>query len=163
MHIHLSDATTRRRDDRLDECFALVEAARNDPHPAPVDQLEHALQTATRALRAGAGHDLILAALMHDIGRPIDRDGHGPAAAALLEPLVPPHIVAIVAAHEVFSWRHVPREYGLDPDARDRFRGEAWFDAAEIFVDQWDRFAFSRGECGLPLVFFNGFFRARRS
>ena len=34
-----------------------------------VDQLGHALQTATRAERAGADPELVVAALMHDVGK----------------------------------------------------------------------------------------------
>src|SRR5687767_13799413 len=34
-----------------------------------IDQLGHALQTATRAERAGADAELIVAALMHDVGK----------------------------------------------------------------------------------------------
>jgi predicted HD phosphohydrolase len=33
-----------------------------------VNQLEHSLQTATRAVHAGANEELIVAALCHDIG-----------------------------------------------------------------------------------------------
>ena len=35
----------------------------------PVDELDHALQTAAPALDAGADRDLVLAALLHDCGR----------------------------------------------------------------------------------------------
>src|SRR5688500_8349399 len=53
-----------------------------------VDQLTHALQTATRAQRAGADEDIVVAALCHDIGKAISEPNHPAIAAALLKPYV---------------------------------------------------------------------------
>src|SRR6188472_2145459 len=53
-----------------------------------VNQLTHALQTATRAERAGADDDVVVAALCHDIGKAISEPNHPAVAAALLAPYV---------------------------------------------------------------------------
>jgi phosphonate degradation associated HDIG domain protein len=42
-----------------------------------VTQLQHALQCARLAEQAGAGDELIVAALLHDLGHLIQRDAHG--------------------------------------------------------------------------------------
>jgi predicted HD phosphohydrolase len=74
----------------------------------PVDQLEHALQCASLARSAGAGPELVVAALLHDIARapavagiPYDgpREHHGEAAARWLEPRVGPRIAWLAEAH----------------------------------------------------------------
>ncbi|CAN5851772.1 hypothetical protein BH18ACI4_BH18ACI4_23140 [soil metagenome] len=46
-----------------------------------VNQFHHSLQTATRALRAGASEELIVAALCHDIGTAISIENHSAIAA----------------------------------------------------------------------------------
>jgi phosphonate degradation associated HDIG domain protein len=44
----------------------------------PVNQIEHALQTAMRAEDDGAGHALITAALLHDLGHLLNDQGESP-------------------------------------------------------------------------------------
>lgn len=53
-----------------------------------VDQLTHALQTATRAERDGASEEMIVAALCHDIGKVISVENHPAIAAEILKPYV---------------------------------------------------------------------------
>jgi len=49
-----------------------------------VDQLQHGLQTATRAVRDSASEELIVAALCHDIGKVISVENHPAIAAEIL-------------------------------------------------------------------------------
>jgi predicted HD phosphohydrolase len=77
-----------------------------------VTQLDHALQCASLARAAGATDQLVVAALLHDIGHllelerndgeigdlGVDRD-HESVAARALAPLFPPDVVAPVALH----------------------------------------------------------------
>ena len=46
-----------------------------------VDQLSHALQTATRAERAGADEQVVVAALMHDVGKLVGDENHDAVSA----------------------------------------------------------------------------------
>jgi phosphonate degradation associated HDIG domain protein len=46
----------------------------------PVTQLEHALQSATLAQQAGAGIELVCAALLHDLGHLVNDKGDTPTA-----------------------------------------------------------------------------------
>src|SRR6266700_2358675 len=50
-----------------------------------VNQLEHSLQTATRAVRAGASEELVVAALCHDVGKVISWENHPAIAAEILK------------------------------------------------------------------------------
>src|SRR5450755_932223 len=49
---------------------------RNDHGGFPVDRLEHSLQTATRAERAGRDDEYVLCALIHDIGDTLSPFNH---------------------------------------------------------------------------------------
>lgn len=70
-----------------------------------VDELDHALQCATNALRAGAAPDLITAALLHDVGRAPAVYGsypgtpHERAGALWLGPRASEKVAWLVEAH----------------------------------------------------------------
>ena len=51
-----------------------------------VDQLQHALQTATRAERDGADEQVIVASLLHDMGKLISVRNHPKIAAEIARP-----------------------------------------------------------------------------
>ena len=53
-----------------------------------VDRLEHSLQCASRAYRDGAEEELVVAALLHDIGDLLSPFNHSELAAAVLRPYV---------------------------------------------------------------------------
>ena len=52
-----------------------------------ISRLEHSLQTASRAKRDGADEEMIVAALLHDIGDEIAPLNHSELAASVLKPL----------------------------------------------------------------------------
>ena len=53
-----------------------------------VTRLEHSLQSATHALRANEPTEMVVAALLHDIGDELAPHSHSEFAAAVLRPLV---------------------------------------------------------------------------
>ena len=53
-----------------------------------IDRLEHSLQSATRAHRDGADEEMVVAALLHDIGDLLSPFNHSELAAAVLRPYV---------------------------------------------------------------------------
>ena len=53
-----------------------------------VSRLEHSLQTATRAEQGGAGKELIVAALIHDICDDLAPENHSQMAAGIIRPYV---------------------------------------------------------------------------
>ena len=54
----------------------------------PVSRLEHSLQAATRALNDGADNELIVAALIHDVGDDLAPYNHAEIAAGIIRPYV---------------------------------------------------------------------------
>jgi predicted HD phosphohydrolase len=119
-----------------------------------ISELAHALQVATRAERAGADDELVLAALLHDVGKVFGDAGHGPIAAALLEPHVRSDVVNVVRHHSAFTARHWGRVAPGGPDPRDQFADESWFGLANSFVDDWDMASFDAAYDSEPLAHF---------
>lgn len=116
-----------------------------------VDQLHHALQTATMAKRAGASEEMQLCALMHDVGKVVSVANHPAIAAEILRPYVSEDAYQIVRTHQDFQGKHYYALLGKDPNARDQYREKPWFAAAEQFTDEWDQAAFDPSYDVIPL------------
>jgi predicted HD phosphohydrolase len=126
-----------------------------------ISELAHACQMATRAERAGADEEVVLAALLHDLGKVFGDAGHAEVSAAVLAPHVRPDVVEVVRHHPAFTARHWDEVPEGGPDPRDRFAGERWFDLACRFVDEWDMCSFDAGYDSLPLSHFEPLVRRR--
>jgi predicted HD phosphohydrolase len=107
-----------------------------------VDQMQHALQTATRAERDGANEEVIVASLLHDVGKLISVPNHPKIAAEILKPYVHYDVYCMVSYHQDFQGRYYYEHLGMDPNLRDQHRGQPWYELAEKFADQWDQKAF---------------------
>ena len=118
------------------------------------DQLTHALQTATRAERAGASDEVVVAALCHDVGKAISVPNHPAIAAAILEPYVSPEVHFMIAAHQDFQGKHYYEHFGMNPDARAKHDGHPAYELAKQFADEWDQKAFDPNYDTLPLEHF---------
>lgn len=116
-----------------------------------INQLDHALQTATRAARDGASEEMIVAALCHDIGKVISIENHPAIAAEILKPYVSHDTYEIIRTHQDFQGRHYYALMGKDPDARRQYAGETWYEAACVFTDGWDQASFDPEYDTLPL------------
>ena len=119
-----------------------------------VDQLEHSLQTATRAERGGEDDEMVVAALCHDVGKAISVPNHPGIAAEILRPYVPDDVYHVIRTHQDFQGRHYYHHFGGDPDAREKYRGEPWFSIGERFADVYDQTAFDPDYDTLPLEHF---------
>lgn len=120
----------------------------------PVDRLEHCLQTATRAHRAGKDDAYVVMALLHDIGDTLGAYNHPDIAAAILKPFVSEELLWIVQNHGIFQGNNFFHHLGLDRNMRDQFRDHPWYDAAVEFIDAFDCPAFDPDYDSLPLEFF---------
>jgi predicted HD phosphohydrolase len=107
-----------------------------------VSRLQHSLQTATRAERDGADIELIVAAVIHDIGDDLAPENHAQLAASIIRPYVRPEVTWIVNMHGVFQLKYFGQWIGADPDAREEYRGHQWFDTCEHFCEKWDQTSF---------------------
>ncbi|MGB1911580.1 MAG: HD domain-containing protein [Candidatus Puniceispirillaceae bacterium] len=125
-----------------------------------VTRLEHSLQTATRAEKDGADDELIVAALIHDIGDDLAPENHSQMAAAIIRPYVREQVTWILEMHGIFQMVYYADKLGLNPDERERYRGHKWFDDAEQFCRDWDQLSFDPDYPTLPLSHFKDRVRA---
>ncbi len=119
-----------------------------------VSRLEHSLQCATRAQRAGADEELIVGALLHDIGDELAPYNHAAVAAAVIRPYVREEVTWIVAQHGLMQTYYYAHHQGGDRNMRDTLRGHRWFDAAAAFCEHWDQASFDPDYDSQPLEAF---------
>jgi len=120
-----------------------------------VDRLEHSLQTATRADRAGRDDEYVFCALIHDIGDLLGSLNHADVAAAIIKPFVSEQNHWMVEKHAIFQGYYFFHHLGLDRDMREQFRGHEWFDYTAEFCQEYDQPAFDPGYDTLPLEHFD--------
>ena len=107
-----------------------------------ISRLEHSLQSATRARRAGADIDWVVAALLHDIGDELAPYNHSELAASILQPYVRAEVHWVVQHHGVFQSYYYARHFGADPNERDRFGDNPWSEICKQFCAEWDQNSF---------------------
>ena len=119
-----------------------------------VSRLEHWLQSATRAHRAGETEEVGVAALVHDIGDMIAPFSHSELAAAVLRPFVSEKTYWIVKHHGLFQMYYFAHHLGGDRNGRDRYRDHQWYDDAIRFCELYDQNCFDPDYGSEPLAFF---------
>ena len=111
----------------------------------PVTRLEHSLQVATRADAAGADEELVLGALIHDIGDELAPYNHA-------------EVTWIVEQHGLFQTYYYVHHLGGDRLMRERLKGHPWYDACVAFCD-WDQASFDPDYATRPLEHFEPLLR----
>jgi predicted HD phosphohydrolase len=143
-----------------DRVLALLESLADVVDGFAVDQLTHSLQTATRAERAGADDELVVASLCHDIGKAVSVPNHPRIAAEILRPYVRAEVTEAILYHQDFQGRHYFHHFDMDPNLRENYRGEPWYALAERFADDWDQTSFDPDYPTEPLAHFEPKVRA---
>ena len=87
-----------------------------------VSRLEHSLQSATRALHAGESEEMIVAALLHDIGDELAPMNHSEYAATILKPYVSEKTHWIIQKHGEFQMYYYAHHLGENKNQRDNIR-----------------------------------------
>ena len=119
-----------------------------------VDRLEHSLQSATRAYHDGADEEMVVAALLHDVGDLLAPHNHSELAAAVLRPYVSEKTYWVVRQHGLFQTYYYAHHTGGDRNARDRYIDHPWYQDAVDFCQRWDQASFDPDYASLPLEFF---------
>jgi predicted HD phosphohydrolase len=119
-----------------------------------ISRLDHSLQAATRAHRAGEDEETVVCVLLHDIGDYLAPANHSEAAAAVLRPYVSDKNYWIVKHHGVFQGFYYFHHVGMDPDARDRWKDHPYYQATVDFCENYDQASFDPDYDSLPLEFF---------
>ena len=107
-----------------------------------VSRLGHSLQTATRAEADGADIDMIVGALIHDIGDELAPDNHSQFAASIIRPYVRAEVTWVVEMHGLFQLYYFGHFRGIDRNSRDAYRDHPWYQSCADFCANWDQASF---------------------
>ncbi len=125
-----------------DRIVSHLKKLRNSFGGYKIDRLEHSLQVATRAFRDSADEEMVVAALLHDIGDLLAPHNHSEVAAAILKPYVSKRTYWVIKHHGQFQAYYYAHHLGGDRNARERYRGHPYFQDAVDFCHHWDQPSF---------------------
>jgi len=124
-----------------------------------INRLEHCLQGATRAHRAGESAEMIISVLLHDIGDELATYSHSEMAAAVLRPFVSEKMYWIVKHHGVFQMYYYAHHCGGNRNAREQFSDNPWYQEAIDFCHNYDQNCFDPDYTSESLEFFEPMLR----
>jgi predicted HD phosphohydrolase len=119
-----------------------------------LSRLEHSLQSATRAEADGADIDMVVAALLHDIGDELAPENHSQFAASILKPFVRPEVTWVIEMHGLFQMQYYAHHYGRDDKGHLAYKDHPWFEACQRFCELYDQAAFDPAYPTKPLSYF---------
>jgi predicted HD phosphohydrolase len=116
-----------------------------------ITRLEHSLQTATRALKDKASEEMIVAALLHDIGDELAPLNHAEYAATVLKPYVSEKTHWIIEKHGEFQMYYYGHHLGKDRNLRDKYKNHKYYNDTLNFCEKWDQASFDPNYDSLKL------------
>ena len=119
-----------------------------------ISRLQLSLQSATRAYKNGESEEMVVAALLHDIGDELAPMNHSEYAAAILKPYVSERTHWIVEKHGEFQMFYYAHHLGGDKNKRDKYKGHKYYQATIDFCEKYDQNSFDPNYKSLPLDFF---------
>ena len=119
-----------------------------------ISRLEHSLQSASRAEDDGADIDMVVAALLHDIGDVLAPDNHSQMAAAIIRPYVRAEVTWVVEMHGLFQMQFYAHHLGKPNDGHLAYAQHPWFDSCQRFCAVYDQTAFDPAYPSRPLAHF---------
>ncbi|MCW3782113.1 HD domain-containing protein [Defluviimonas salinarum] len=140
----------------------LLDAIRSldeDWTPYPINRYQHCLQSATRAYEDGADEEIVVAALIHDVGDILSPYNHGELAAAIAKPYMSEKACWILKHHCVFQGYYYNHHLGGDRNAREKYRDSPYYDDCAYFCHTYDQCAFDPAYPTRPLEFFEPMLR----
>lgn len=108
----------------------------------PVDRKTHSLQAATRALRDGRDEEYVVVTLLHDIGEALGPLNHGEVIAAILKPFIGEANRWMLEHHPLFQTYYYGGSVGIDPNGREAYRDNPYFEHTAEFCALYDEVSF---------------------
>ena len=116
-----------------------------------ITRLEHSLQTATRAFNDKADEEMVVAALLHDIGDELAPLNHSEYAASVLKPYVSKKTHWIIQKHGEFQNYYYAHHLGNDRNLRDKYKNHEFYQDTLSFCENWDQASFDPNYKSLKL------------
>ena len=124
-----------------------------------VSRLEHSLQSATRALKADEDEEMVVAALLHDIGDELAPMNHSEYAASILKPYVSEKTHWIIEKHGEFQAYYYAHHLGGNRNKRDKYKDHKYYNDCLKFCEKWDQNSFDPNYKSLTLKDFEPLIR----
>ena len=137
-----------------DRILQALENLENTLSGYQVSRLEHSLQSATRAEADGADEEMIVAALIHDLGDDLAPHNHSQYAASILRPYVRPEVTWVINQHGLFQNFYYAHHLGGDPNEREYLKDHPWYQSCVDFCEKWDQSSFDPDYPTKPLSYF---------
>ena len=119
-----------------------------------VSRLEHSLQSASRAHNNGESEEMVVAALLHDIGDELAPMNHSEYAASILKPYVTEKTHWIIEKHGEFQMFYYAHHLGGDRNKRDKYKGHKYYQDTIDFCEKYDQNSFDPNYKSYTLDFF---------
>ncbi|MGI9462028.1 MAG: HD domain-containing protein [Alphaproteobacteria bacterium] len=107
-----------------------------------ITRLDHALQSATRAVNDAADDDWVVATLLHDIGDGLAPQNHDRFAAEIIRPFVREEISWTIEHHGLFQMVYYAHHYGWQCYERDKYKNHPYYQTCVDFCERWDQSSF---------------------
>lgn len=107
-----------------------------------VSRLQHSLQAAARAEADGADEEMVVGALIHDLGDELAPYNHSQYAASIIRPYVRGEVTWVLHHHGLFQNFYYVHHFGGDRNERDRYRDHPCYQACVDFCERWDQASF---------------------
>ena len=135
--------------------LALLKSQRDDPSSDgwPINNYQHSLQCASRALRNDEGDEFVVCALFHDIGQELDPLGHDKIAGALLKPFVSAEHHWMIENHQAFQL-YFRTHSRFNTQAIEQFKDHPFFEKTLYFCEHYDQNCFDPNYDNLPIETF---------
>ena len=150
-YLLLSKHEKKFADDTADRILKFISGLTKTLDGYQVNRLEHSLQTATRALNDKASEEMIVAALLHDIGDELAPLNHSEYAAAVLKPYVSEKTHWIVEKHGEFQMYYYAHHLGGNKNQRDKYKEHKYYKDTVDFCENWDQKSFDPNYKSLSL------------
>ncbi|MGE0634353.1 MAG: HD domain-containing protein [Pseudobdellovibrionaceae bacterium] len=119
----------------------LLNLLKEDREYSGINQMQHALQTATFAINDSASEEWVFAALCHDVGKVLSQENHAAISAEFIKPYVSEACYRVVQSHEIFQGQFYFDKVGKDPLKYKTFSNEIWYEMGLKF-NEWDEKSF---------------------
>jgi len=137
--------------DTADRIIKFMDGLNSTLEGYQISRLEHSLQTATRALNDKADDEMVVAALLHDIGDELAPLNHSEYAAVVLKPYVSEKTHWIIEKHGEFQMYYYAHHLGGNKNQREKYKGHKYYQDTVDFCEYWDQKSFDPNYKSLPL------------
>lgn len=124
-----------------------------------VTRLGHSSQTATRAEVDGADIEMIVGALVHDLGDDLAPMNYSQLAASIVRPYVREEVSWVLMMHGLFQMPYYAHHLDLPIEGHLAYADHPWYESFMRFRRDWDQMSFNPDYATSDLTYFEPMIR----